>query len=394
MKIEDLITSLVLSSRITLTPWESELAYSFLDQLGQGTGFTEKQATVAIKVLTKYQHSLSAQLKQDIGVFLENPSYKFPFRKLNTMKKMSIHPHGVYGRAIKVEFPFNESYVNKIRAARTTLEEAQWNKDEKAWIFPLTENCIQFLSELLKQEQFDCDEEFQSYLDQCDKIFDEIEQYAPMLVLEQNTPKFKNISPFLPELSTNEIVAAMFEARRRGISTWSEEVSQALCDSNAHPVIKEFLETDPSTIFQCDSEKFSIDCIEAIIKHLSPCMFVIPGGNELTTLKSSYEFLTAQGIDDKDMSVMFRLDTAVDAEFNIFVKEKQLNSPINENTKIVFVSGKIPKPVLKSNIKFNSIINLGIAGVHYTIRDFLGFHENLINYTATKSKKDMFFGHM
>lgn len=389
MNIEDLITSLALSGNISLTPRESELIYSFLDQLGRGIGFTEKQAAVAITVLANYQYSLSAAIKQDVEKFLENPSYRYPFRKLNTVKKMSIQPHHVYGRSVKVEFPFNELYLSKIRTARTTLEDAQWDKEEKAWFFPLTENSIHFLSEMIKHERFECDDEFQSYIDQSAEIFKEIDQHIPMLVLEQNIPKFKNISSFVPELSTNDIRASLFEARRKGITTWSDEVSKFLDNSDIHPFVKEFLTTDPSSILQCNSEKFPIDCIGDIVKYLSPCLFVIPGGDELSKLKLSYKFLNVQGITDAEISVMFRLDTDVSAEFNIFVKEKQINSPINQDTKIVFISSKIPKPVLQSNIKFNSIINLGIGGVHYSIKSFLDFHENLINYSARKNKKEV-----
>jgi len=395
MNIEDLITSLVLSSRITLTTWESGIVYSFIDQIGKGTGFTEKQATVAVKLLTKYQHSLSAALKLDIGNFLENPTYKYPFRKLNTAKRMSIKSHAIYNRVIKVEFPFNEQYISHIKNSRNELDDAIWNPEEKSWAFPLTENSIQFLSELMKQEKFDCDEEFQMLVDQSDKILDNIEHHAPTLVLENNRPKLVNISQFMPELSSHDLLAAMFESRRKGIITWSEEIDQWLEDSDLNPFTKEFLRLDPSAISTCDCEKYSIDCISDIVKYMSPCLFVIPGGSELTKLKLSYNFLRGLEIDNQDMSVMFRLATADNKEFNDFVKERGINSPLGENTKIVFVSGKIPKPLLKSNIKFNSIINLGFANtVHYSTRDYLASHENLIYYSEGKNKKDIQFGNL
>ena len=79
------------------------------------------------------------------------------------------------------------------------------------------------------------------------------------------------------------------------------------------------------------------------------------------------------------------------ADFNDFVKENKLNSPITEKTKIVFISSKLPKPFVKSKVKFNCVINLGFGGVHYSIKNFVENHENLIFYTEKKSQKEFEF---
>jgi len=81
------------------------------------------------------------------------------------------------------------------------------------------------------------------------------------------------------------------------------------------------------------------------------------------------------------MSVMFRLPAETGKNFNDFVKNNQLNNPITDKTKIVFISSKLPKPVIKSKVKFNCVINLGLGGVHYTIKNFTENHENLINFS-------------
>ena len=126
-------------------------------------------------------------------------------------------------------------------------------------------------------------------------------------------------------------------------------------------------------------------------KHLTPLLVVIPGGNELEKLKLSFNFLKDNGFKNEEMSVMFRLPTLDGKGFNDFVKDHSLNSPIGENTKAVFVSSKLPKPVLKSKIKFHGIINLGFENVHYTMRDFLKNHENLIFYSEKKLQRELDF---
>jgi hypothetical protein len=120
-------------------------------------------------------------------------------------------------------------------------------------------------------------------------------------------------------------------------------------------------------------------------------MVVIPGSNELDTMTLSYEFFKELGITNKEMSVLFRLPSNTHENFNNFVKLNELNSPITEATKIIFVSGKIPKPIFKSGIKFHSILNLGYNNVHYTLRDFIKNHENTIVYSREKEIRNMKF---
>jgi hypothetical protein len=391
MNIEDLITALAFTPQVKLNNWDSQMVYSFSDQIGRGNGFTEKQAGVAVRILRRHSTLLSSLIKQDVEKFLENPIYKYPFRKLNNLKMISVIEDSVFGRAIKLEFPYNEELVKNIRKHRDDFASAAWNPEKKAWIFALTEGAVHFLAELIRTDEFSCDEEFQNYVDQQNVVCDHMDEFVPMLALDQEKPVFLNISKNVPDLQSTEILAAVFEARRRGIFTWSEEITDHLNSLGLDENVKKFLQTEANDDLHINCEKTPISSISAIVEHMSPCLFVIPGGSEFEKLTQAYEFLQTQGIANESISVMFRLDSKIDEKFNIFVKENKLNSPITENTKIVFISSKLPKPVLKSNIKFNAVINMGFGGVHYSIREYVGNHENLIYYTEKKKEKDFQF---
>ena len=85
------------------------------------------------------------------------------------------------------------------------------------------------------------------------------------------------------------------------------------------------------------------------------------------------------------MSVLFRLPNDSGSMFNDLVKTYNLNSPIDENTKVVFISQKLPKPLLKSGIEFKFIINLGqLSGVHYSLSNYLQDKMDVIKYTDKK----------
>jgi len=391
MNVEDLIIAIAFSNSIKTNQWDSNLVYSFADQISRGLGFTEKQGTVALRIIKTYSIQLTVALNQDIQGFLKNPTYRLPFRQINNNKKITIQENSTFGKVIKVEFPYNETYVNTIRKNRDKLEYAQWSPDEKAWIFALTENSIQVLSELFSNEQFEVDETFQNYAEQATVIRDHMEEFIPMLSIDQGIPVFKNISKNVPKLVATEPLPALFEARQRGITTWSNEIFDQFENLGVDPIVKSFLDSDPGVQFHINSEKEPISCLSTFITHLSPTLFIIPGGNELAKLTTAHTFLKSIGIENINMSVMFRLDSKIDQKFNNFVKENGLNSPIGENTKIVFISSKMPKPVLKSNIKFHAVINMGFESVHYSIRDFMQNHENLIAYSEKSSQRESNF---
>jgi hypothetical protein len=391
MNVEDLIVALVLSHHSALNTWDRNVVYGFADQIGRGIGFTEKQSFLALKIIKRHSLTLSATVKQNVDDILENPTFRYPFRKINNSKKISIKEHSTFGRQVYVEFPYDESIVNEIRSHRGQHDFSQWNPDEKAWTFALTEGTIHFLATLLDTQSFECDEEFQKYLDQRKIIWNDIDNYVPMLDIENELPIFRNIFKNMPKLEATEIIPAMFEARRRGISTWSDAVVEKFDAANINEFTRAFLKSEVDDYFHINCENHDISCLSEIVTHMGPCMVVIPGGNELKKLTQIYEFLKTLGINNDEMSVMFRLDSKIDKNFNIFVKDNQLNLPITENTKVVFISSKLPKPVLKSKIHFNLVINMGFGGVHYSIRDYVGNHENLIYYTEKKEQKELDF---
>jgi hypothetical protein len=378
----------------TYNAWDQKLLYSFSDQIMRGSGFTEKQSSLALKIVKRHSAALSSFLKKDISQFVENPTFRYPIRKVNTAKRISIINDPVYGKVAKVEFPYNETTVDEIRKARDNMFYAQWDKDQKSWNFALTEESIDFLSELVKKDQFELDEDFQKYLNEFEDIKTNLDRYVPMLVSAENGLKFVNISKNLPDLESKDIISALFEARKKGIFTWDTTVSDHLDNSEISQITKDFLKTDPGENFHVNSENTPLFELADIVKYMSPCLIVIPGGSELEKLKMSCAFLKEIGVAEDEMTVMFRLPSTSDLNFNEFVRNNNLNSPITNNTKVVFVSSKLPKPVLKSKLHFNSVINLGHGNVHYTMRDFVTKHENMVFYSEKSKSRILNFGIM
>lgn len=380
MNVEDLISELVFRN-ISMNIWDQNVIFSFWDQILKGNGMTEKQGALAIRILKRHSSTLSLVLQQDVDTFLQNPVFRLPVRKISNEKRLSVINHPVFGKAIKAVFPYNEKTVNEIRKNRDTIGQAHWDKDEKCWFFALNEQSIQFVSEL---DTFELDEILKNYLDQISHIHKNIENYVPMLIIENLKPKLKNCVKNMPVLASNDLVSAIFEARTKGICTWDDTINNFIESDELDPLTREFLKSDPGEKFKINSDTYSLNDISTIVCNLLPVMVIIPGGDELNKMSLACEFFRNSGISNQEMSVMFRLPTNTHAIFNEYVKFNELNSPISENTKVVFVSSKIPKPIFKSKIKFHCILNLGYNNVHYTMQDFVKNQENNIIFAKAK----------
>lgn len=389
MYIEDLICKLNL--HCSVNRYDTNLVSSFVNQAFVGTGYTEKQSVLAVRILKRYSASLSAALSVDITTFLDNPTFKYNIRKINNAKRISIIAHETLGKAIKVEFPYSQEKVDSIRKSKDQLGHAVWDGDKKAWIFSIDERNIQFLTSFVESDHFELDEEIKNYIVQIKHIIGNIENYVPMLTIKNGLPKYLNQSQFVPELTSKEVIPAVFEARKAGIFTWDEKVTQYLDQADLDPVIRSFLSNESPKHLEIDSTENPVQCLTDIVKYTQPTLFIIPGGSESAKTKMIYNFLTSIGYTSDDMSIMFRLPSSDGKEFNEFVKNCGLNNPITDKTKFVFVSIKLPKPIIKSKMRFNSVISLGRSNVHYTIREFFKNRQNLIYYCEPNKQKEFNF---
>jgi hypothetical protein len=390
--IESMITALDNHGRTN--SWDEKIVSSFATQILIGSPLTEKQGELSLKILKRYAPKLSLFFKQDVLPFIENPTYHLGLRKLNNNRQISIVEHTEWSRAIKVEFPYDEATVALIRSNKKDQTFSLWDKEEKAWFFNLCESNILVIREIIREKDFNIDLEFQSLLDQIDKICDNLENHVPMVVVEDGTPKYRNQPPQISQLKTSDFLKSFFEARKNGITVYDECLTNFLDSDIVNPWTRSFLKTETSSHFVVNSEIVELTELDDLVKYMSPALFVLPGGDEFKKIKSCFSSLTKLGINPEEMSVMFRLPNDTNKIFNDFVKEQGLNNPLSEKTKIVFVSTKIPKTIFKSKIFFNLVVNLGFHHLHYTMRDYIKNCPNVVYYTAEPVQKEINFGNL
>lgn len=386
MFIEDLITVLEAGVSPNLNKFDANLINSFANQIFNQLALTEKQANIALRILKRNQSYLETVLGKSIDQNLLQPRYKYPFRVISSAKIISLKEDIAYGKVIKVEFPYNENILTELRKGREQSTNGFWSKDEKSWIFPLSESNLNFLFDISTKFEFILSDEIKILFDEIAFIKQNIDNYIPCLTYEENDLKFVNFPENLPQIESKEPLSAIFEARKKGVFVWDNNIEDFLQSNKVKTITKEFLAGIPSEDFNINPEKIAFLDLEQIIANMFPVAIVIPGGSELENLEKIYTDLVRMGVNTNDVTVLFRLPNETDKNFNEFVKNNGLNNTLTDNTKVVFLSSKVPKTVVKYNTRFNLIINLGYNNVHYTMREFVKKHENMIYY-CTKTKQ-------
>ena len=88
-----------------------------------------------------------------------------------------------------------------------------------------------------------------------------------------------------------------------------------------------------------------------------------------------------------EVSVLFRLDNTTNSDFNDFVKREKLNSPVDENTKIVVISkDKLPKPLLRTSWMPESILRMGSTRLQTKIEQWIYNCDLVIHYDAVATQ--------
>jgi hypothetical protein len=391
MYIEDLFLKLAdpchFSIPADLQSSDISIVYSISAQIMDGIAFTESQANLALRLIKKYQKPLTIALNMDLTCSINNPVFRFPIRSISYQKSLNIIKDPITNNfIISLVFPFDNQLLQKIREYKKTLGRSAssitWNPNKKSWDFYLREEHIDWINNNIIDSSFIVDDSFNDYVLQIESIKSNIEKYAPMVVFENNSFVFKNVHQNMPQPSANNLIEVLFEARKYGINIWSDYIDQELDRAELPPIFKVILQGK-----KFETSKLKIDDLRDLFVTpllLFPILVVIPGGNELTYLKLCKQLFEKSNILPTEMSVLFRLPANKGAECNTYIKENNLNNPITNDTKVVFISEKIPKTIIKSKIDFGLILKFGISGIHCVLSNYIKNHHFVItvNYNG------------
>ena len=388
MFLEDIIQASTLLPNLYLR--DANMLGSFNSQIWMGKGLTQKQIDAAVKLLRKYSATLSLKLMVDVKPHLDSPAMKLGVRQMVPQaKKITYIADGI--KRFVVSFPYDEEIVKKMRSfnEKNKADACEWDPESKEWKVPLTERAVLFLKDVLCPAGFKACEKTGEFFGQIDEILVNFEEYVPQLVQKDGNFYFKNTHSSIPQPEGMTFLETLYHAKRYGITTWDEGIEENLKNGDFSIFTKKFLNPKTDEDLKFNGDDLPIEIFDELIDQITPCLVVIPPGLEIQNLRAWWKYLNTKNFTKNQISVMFRTDNGNDRVFNEMVKEQGLNSPITEDTKFVFVSHKLPKPIVKSGVEFKTVINLGtIPGVHYSLQSYLADFPDQVMYYSKKKSQD------
>ena len=396
MFIEDLIMRLACDDKFIFEPaiiqgtgWESTFTQSVATQITNGNALTEKQASLMLRILKKYQSSLEVYFQRSLD--LENPIFKTPFRRITEEKSVSIEDHNGK-RSIMVRFAYDAALIKQFQEYVSSTdwksilygqvlkhEAGSWDHEVKAWVFTLKEENIIWLASTLMDNGFVVDAEFRRLYDEIVVVLDQMYENAPCVIKQDGRYVYKNVSLKAKSADTINVQEFLFQAKNAGVTAWNEDVDRDLKHTKPNAITKMLLNTTKPLFV--DSTVHAVDEFESLVKYGGPLLIIIPGGSEQEHLLKWHHALRQWGITDSNMSVMFRVPNNNGGVVNLYIKDNNLNNEIHEDTKVVFVSTKLPKPLIKSGIRFNTVLNLGYyRDLHFSMSVVLNSTTNVCYY--------------
>lgn len=397
MFIEDIFLRLsncgphVFANRLSIGMYDNTIIHSIGMQLDTGVALTAKQATLAMRMLTKYKTQLTVHLGVNVQPYLDEPKYRLGVRQLNDHKYISLQDN-----TIQVGFSYNPQLIEVIRTYKANVHkrcgDIIWQAETKTWNFPLREDNIAFIMRELLPYEFDVDETLMQYMHDMNAITQNVDRYIPMITFDGEAFKFKNTHSAIPSPKSNDVLSALFYAKTYGVTTWDDSIVSLIDNANIDEITQSIL-TNVDGIISVNSE-LPIEVLGPAMSHVGSCLIIIPGGTELESLVTCMELLTSVGVEAHDIAVLFRIGNKSGKYFNQYVKTKSINNQISNTTRIAFVMGRLPKPLVTLQKQFDLIINLGISSPHYTLKNYIKQHHCVVNYNLTNHTGELDFGDM
>ena len=147
---------------VTLARYDRSPILSFVAQIATGTGFTDRQSQLALRLLTTYRRQL-ANVGVDVTGIIAAPRFKTALRQIDRSKSVTLD---TADNTIALKFPFSSVHIETIREFAESSEGAVYfDRDVKLWKFALTESCVNFAVAFGASAGFDVQDELTAFAD-------------------------------------------------------------------------------------------------------------------------------------------------------------------------------------------------------------------------------------
>ena len=370
--------------RKALPARDRSILFSMGAQLKKPLALTEKQASLAIKILNENKHLYNNI--ENLSQLLEAPLYKYPFRAIDTsrrifvLEKVKVQNTTLGYPAIAIRFPFDHA-LNKL------LDKIPGRKnyciEHRAHCYKLNEENIRNIMILFKEKDFIIEPQIQEWYDEINNIIFHPLEHIPSVIIENDTVKLLNCNKqteeYFDKHRTGKIIEDLFVAKSMNLF-FPGSLLDHLENTAALDLSKKLFAHNSHAISITDHSKENIAAMLANLNAFPVLMLIDEKEGEL---KTWVEAFNATSVSNSNMSVLFRADKSV--TFNEYIKDAKLNNLIDDKTKVVFVKQKMPKILYKIDFTPKVVISGSTFYAHYTGQKLVDSHPVVLYYTEKQS---------
>lgn len=326
--------------RFSIDPKDNILT-SIARQVYRGTALTDRQYQLVKEKIMAYNSQFQESGFVNLEIAVDN--LRMPLREIDRSKTISIidslpsWPTETASKSqyIKIRFPFNKKTIAALeKVAEKNRKDYFHSKGSHEHFFNLKESIVEQVITEFKDRNFEIDQEL-------------IELYEKIQLIKQNPSNYlrcifdsKTYNLENTDHLTCSVEQLIDRHRRHGIVNFDTYPAEGLLGEIVNRKGTEFL-GKPS--------QYSVQQLVETVHRLDrfPLVVVL---EEKNAEQQIYEFWqeTKNIVPSEQQSVLFRLDG--DSDFNSFVKDKNLNNWVDNNTKIVYINtNKLPKVTLTAD---------------------------------------------
>lgn len=348
------------------------LLNSLARQVFRGVALTDRQHSLTKQKLLEYKNQFES-FEIDINDAISN--LRMPLRHIDRTRYIKLVHDEKDNLVIAVRFVFQKKLITKIDSLRADSDTiaVNFDKENKIHYFKFSENSLYKICTLLENSNFEMDDNVKNIFNRCKDWADNEHIHAPGI---------KNYSlQNLPQIAIDRIVKKLGDPSAENILKYYDKRNQlglVYFDSSVKDKINE-LDSLSIDLLNRKTEKVFIKnySLEDIFKSLNlvdrfPLLVVLPDNDQSYNYIEKIHQIISQFIDNSQQTVLFRQDSHVGTKFNSYIKNNNLNNTLDKNIKIVYISNnKVPKPLLKTDINFETSFILGGSRTHTKVDVFM-----------------------
>jgi hypothetical protein len=312
-------------SLISLARYDVTVVSKMCEQVMTGTALTERQATLAQKLVLNYRRQL-AQKGVDVTP-AENPVFRKPLRAMDYSCSLTMHDD-----VLCLKFPYQTSLIDQLRAfGKESQGSCQWSPDDKVWKIALTEYNLTWTATFASINKFEIASSVQELVELL--LAAESEEYQIELYVDNDRLQLRNAPDTLLEYISTHIGELTFGNLLRladysGILgyTLHPDLETALAREYGyrfvHLLTNRELKLDPATMLSDDNFTSVVDY--AIACDRLPVYIYEP---------------------DLSYKLLPRIRTMFSDEEIVEVNHNAVLSTVNSKTKVVYITKPVSMPI-------------------------------------------------